>query len=91
VSPDEIDPGTVLTVALDQGGQRAGASKHQRPVSHLDKGNAAVSHSPLLKSPAQAKLPNLVGYAAVRADFDGVKARSLPDDLPAGPRAEHRA
>jgi acetyl-CoA synthetase len=44
-----------------------------------------VSHSFVTKSPAQwVKTPNLVDYAAVRADFDWAKARTRLDGLPGG-------
>ncbi len=44
-----------------------------------------MSHALLTKNPAQwAKPPNLVDYAAVRAEFDWGKARALLDGLPGG-------
>ena len=45
--------------------------------------NVAVTHHPIAKDIAQLpRRPNLVDYAAVRADFDWTKARALLDGLP---------
>jgi acetyl-CoA synthetase len=47
--------------------------------------NVAATHRPIQKAISQLpQHPNLIDYAAVRSDFDWVKARELLDGLPRG-------
>ena len=69
-------------VELDQSQRSAPALDFARYPKH-DYGNIVVA-SPIMKYPARlSRRPNLVDYAAVRADFDWADARKLLDGLPA--------
>ncbi len=76
-------PGSLILINVVAKQSRRLARRRPKGDSMLD--NVAVTHHPIPKDIAQLpRRPNLVDYAAVRADFDWTKARELLDGLPGG-------